>query len=38
MNELIEALNKSNALGCDNSVGVGEFKRQLNRTEMEFTS
>lgn len=36
VDELIEALHKSNALGADNSVGVGEFKRQLNKTEMEF--
>ncbi|MDD3645498.1 MAG: DUF550 domain-containing protein, partial [Bacteroidales bacterium] len=36
VDELIEALHKSNDLGADNSVGVGEFKRQLNKTEMEF--
>ena len=36
VDELIDALHKSNALGADNSVGVGEFKRQLNKTEMEF--
>ena len=36
VDELIEALHKSNALGADNSVGVGELKRQLNKTEMEF--
>lgn len=32
----VTAMHKSNALGADNSVGVGEFKRQLNKTEMEF--
>jgi len=36
VDELIDALNKCNALGVDNSVGVGEFKRQLSETEMEF--
>lgn len=36
VDELIDALHKSNALGADNSVGVGEFKRQINKTEMEF--
>jgi len=36
VDELIDALHKSNALGADNSVNDEEFKRQLNRTEMEF--
>lgn len=34
--ELIEALNKTDALYADDSVGVGEFERQVNRTKMEF--
>lgn len=36
VNELIEALDKSNALGWDESVGVGELRRQLDITEMEY--
>jgi len=36
VDELIESLNKTNAFGCDNSIGVGEFKRQCEKTEMEF--
>ncbi len=36
VDELIDALHKSNTFGCDNSVGVGEFQRQLKKTEMEF--
>ena len=36
VDELIEALNKTNAFGYDNSIGVGEFKRKCEKTEMEF--
>lgn len=36
VDELIEALNKSNVLGCDDAVGVGEFGRILHATEMEY--
>lgn len=36
VDELIEALNKTNYLGCDDSVGVGEFGRQVEKTQMEF--
>jgi NTP pyrophosphatase (non-canonical NTP hydrolase) len=34
--ELIEALEKTNGFACDNSVGVGEFGRQLDKTKMEY--
>lgn len=36
VDELIEALEKTNALACDESVGIGEFGRQIKRTKMEF--
>jgi len=36
VDELIEALVKSNALGCDDSIGIGEFERQIEETKMEF--
>lgn len=36
VNELIEALDKSNDLGRDNSVGVGEYLRQISKTKMEY--
>ena len=36
VDELIEALNILKVLGCDNSVGIGEFGRQLSKTEMEY--
>jgi len=36
IDEVIEEVDKSNALGVDNSVGVGEFGRQVERTQMEF--
>lgn len=36
IDELIEALNKANALGTDNSVGIGEFGRHLSKTKMEY--
>lgn len=34
--ELTEALIKANELGSDNSVGIGEFGRQMNETKMEY--
>lgn len=34
--ELIQALNKTYELGCDESVGVGELGRQILRTEFEY--
>ena len=36
VDELIESLHKSNALGCDNSIGIGEFGRQIDKTKMEY--
>jgi NTP pyrophosphatase (non-canonical NTP hydrolase) len=36
VDELIESLHKSNALGTTNPVGVSEFSQQLNETKMEF--
>lgn len=36
VDELIEALTKSVELGCDDSIGVGEFGRQVEKTQMEF--
>jgi NTP pyrophosphatase (non-canonical NTP hydrolase) len=36
VDELIEALTKSAEFGCDDSVGIGEFGRQVEKTQMEF--
>ncbi len=36
VNELIEAIEKTNALGSDPSVGVGEFGRQRTVTRVEY--
>jgi len=36
VNELIDALNELNTLGCDVSIGIGEFGRQVDKTKMEF--
>jgi len=36
VDELIEALNKSEAMAFDDSIGIGEFGRQVEKTQMEF--
>lgn len=36
VDELIQALNKTYELGCDESVGVGELGRQILKTEIEY--
>lgn len=36
VNELIEALDKTYAYGVDESVGAGEFGRQIERTQYEY--
>lgn len=36
VDELIEALEKTNVLGVDNSIGIGEYGRQVDRTKMEY--
>jgi len=36
VDELIEAINKSNEMGVDNSIGVGEFGRQIEKTKYEY--
>lgn len=36
VDELIQALNKTYELGCDESVGVGELRRQIDKTEFEY--
>lgn len=36
VDELIDAINKAKELGCDESVGVGEFGRQLQATKFEY--
>lgn len=36
VDELIQALDYTHALGVDESVGAGEFGRQLSKTKMEY--
>ena len=36
VDELIQALDYTHAIGVDESVGAGEFGRQLSKTKMEY--
>ena len=36
VDELIEALTKDDEMGCDESVTIAEFRRQVEKTKMEF--